>query len=73
MFRFNCKLDRRKTVRVAGVVPIVDVTARIDVPRVVRITAIRGAKANVLSCNLHPMISLFSFICLGIGLAPSRY
>ena len=50
-----CQHNRGEPIRVAGVV-VVDIAARVDIPRIIRIATVSRPQPNVLSINLHPDI-----------------
>ena len=71
--------NRGEAIRVARVV-VVDIAARVDIPRIVRIAAVRRAQTNVLRFNLHPILSRIGFVppreqppCVDSHLRPIPY
>lgn len=55
--------NRGETIRVAGVV-VVDIAARVHIPRIVGIATVRRTQTNVLSYNLRPILFLVGLVPL---------
>lgn len=53
--------NRGEPIRVAGVV-VVDIAARVHIPRIVGIASIRRTQPNVLSYNLRPVLLFVRFM-----------
>ena len=53
-FKISSGTIRGEAIRIDRVV-VVDIAARIHVPRIIRIAAIRTAQTHILSFSLHPL------------------